>query len=58
MAVLTSHEDTNAWKHIFNYVHSDLNIHPRYLMADGAQSITKAYYEVFASCEKCQIFFV
>ena len=54
MVVLTSHEDTNAWKHIFNYVHSVLNIHPRYLMADGAQSITKACYEVFATCEKCQ----
>ena len=53
MVVLTSHEDTNAWKHIFNYVH-ELNIHPRYLMADGSQSITKACYEVFGSCEQCQ----
>ena len=52
-AVLSSHEDTEAWKEIYSFVHRQ-DIHPRYRMADGAQSITKAGEEVFSDCEDCR----
>ena len=53
LVVLSSHEDHEAWNEINNYVHS-LNVHPRYRMADGAQSITKSGREIFSNCAECK----
>ena len=53
MSVLSSHEDSEAWSEIYRYIHS-LNVHPKYRMADGAQSIMKAGIETFGDCEHCQ----
>ena len=52
LSVLSSHEDSEAWSEIYKYIHS-LNIHPRFRMSDGAQSITKAGFETFGDCEDC-----
>ena len=45
MAVVSSHEDTEAWKELFNFVHS-LGAHFQFRMADGAKEITKAGVQV------------
>ena len=53
MSVLSSHEDSVAWSKIYQYTHS-LNVHPKFQMSDGAQSITKAGIETFGDCQECQ----
>ena len=40
MSVLSSHEDSEAWAEIYAFIHG-LNVHPKFRMGDGAQSITK-----------------
>ena len=40
MSVLSSHEVSEAWAEIYTFIHG-LNVHPKFRMGDGAQSITK-----------------
>ena len=52
MAVLSSHEDSETWRGVYQYVH-DLNIHPKFRMSDGAKAITRGGVEVFSECSEC-----
>lgn len=43
---LSSHEDAQAWKVIYEYLKTEIGITPKYRMGDGAREITKAGIEV------------
>ena len=51
MLVLSSNEDAETWRGVYDYVHS-LNIHPKFRMSDGAKAITRGGLDVFANCEE------
>ena len=44
---LSSHEDTEAWSVMFNFVKSIILVAPKFVMADGAWEITNAVRSVF-----------
>ena len=46
-AVLASHEDTDTWSTIYQFV-KDLGVNPEFQMGDGAKAITKAGKKVFS----------
>ena len=43
---IASHEDTETWKHSYNFISNIAGRIPKYRMADGAREITRAGEEV------------
>ena len=45
MAVLSSHEDSESWREVYNFIHNQ-GLHFKFRMGDGAKEITRAGEDV------------